>query len=54
MNNTSSFEKLSNTGNLDSNLTYRRCKVDLMATFKEIKSFNPKLRQHQVAKELGC
>ena len=42
------------TGNLDSNLITRQYKLDLMARFIEIKSLNSKLRQDQIAKELGC
>ena len=32
----------------------RQHKLDLTATFIEIKSFNPKLKQSETAKELGC
>ena len=32
----------------------RQLKLDLMARFMEIESMNPRLRQDQIAKELGC
>ena len=54
MNNTFSLQKKSQTGNLDSNLITRQYKTDLMATFMEIKSINPKVKQSEIAKELGC
>ena len=54
MNNTFSSKRISQTGNLDSNLITRQYKLDLMARFMEIKSINAKLRQDQIAKELGC
>ena len=54
MNHTSSSEQISKTSSLDSNLILRQYKLDLMARFMEIKSVNPKLRQNQIAKELGC
>ena len=53
MNNTFCLEQISKTGNLDSNLILRHYKLDLMARFMEIKFLNPKLRQDQVAKDLG-
>ena len=45
MTNTFSSEQLSKAGNLDSNLTLRQYKLDLMAGFMEIKYVNPKLRR---------
>ena len=54
MNNTFSLQQASQTGNLDSNLITRHCKLDLVARFMEIKSLNPRVRQNQIAKELGC
>ena len=50
MNNTFSLDKISKTGNLDSNLITRQYKVDVMATFMEKKSKNPKLKQSETAK----
>ena len=54
MKNTISLEQISKTGNLESNLILRQYKLELMARFMEIKFVNPKLRQDQIANELGC
>ena len=54
MNITFSLEQISKTGNLDSNLILGQNKLDLMARFIYIKSVNSKLRQDQIAKDLGC
>ena len=54
MNNIFSLEQLSKTGNLDSILILRPYKLGLMGRFMEIKSLNPRLRQDQIAKQLGC
>ena len=53
-NNTFSLEQLSKTGSLDSNSITRPYKLDLMARFMEIKSAKTRLKQDQIAKELGC
>ena len=52
MNNTFSLEQRFKTGNLNSNLIPRQYKLDLVASFIEIKSVNPKLRQNQIEREL--
>ena len=49
-----SFEQISETGNFDAKLILRQYKIDLMASIMEIKSVNPKLKQDQLTKELGC
>ena len=54
MNNTFPLEQVSKTGKPDSNLILRQYKLDLIARFMELKSINPKSRQDQIAKELGC
>ena len=54
MNKTFSLEQISELGNLDSDLRLSQYKLDLMARFMEIKSLNPKLKQSEIAKELGC
>ena len=54
MKNTFSLEQIFKKGKLDSNLILRQKKPDSKARFMEIKSVNPKLRQDQIAKELGC
>ena len=53
MNNTFSLEQISKTDNLDSNLLLRQYNFDLMARFMEIKSTNPKIKQNEIAKDLG-
>ena len=52
MNITFAFEQIYKTGDLDYNLRLRHYKLDLIASFMEIKSANPKLRQYQIAKEI--
>ena len=54
MNNTFSLQQKPQTGNLDSNLITRQYKLDLKARFMEMKSINPKLKQSEIAKEIGC
>ena len=54
MNNTFCLKQISKTGNLDANLISRQYKIGVTARFMEIKSVNPRLRQHQIARELGC
>ena len=54
MNKTFSVEQLAKSDNLDFNLIFRHYKLILIARLMEIKSPNPKLRQGQTAKELGC
>ena len=53
MNNTF-LQHLSQRGSLDSNLILRHYDLDLMARFMRKKSMNPKVRQDQIAKKLGC
>ena len=52
MNNAFSLEQISKTGNLDSYLILQQCKIDIMSSFMEIKTVNPKLKEDQKAKEL--
>ena len=54
MKNTFSLQQVSQIGNLDSNLILRQYNIDLLGMFMEIKSVNPKSRQDQKTKELGC
>ena len=42
------------TGNLVSNFITLQYKLDLMARFMETKLINSKLKQSEIAKELGC
>ena len=53
MNNSFPLEQLSKFKNIDANLILCQHKLDLMARFMEAKSINPKLKQNQIAKELG-
>ena len=54
MNNTYSLVQISQTSNFDANLISRQYKLVLMAKFMEIDFVDPRLRQDQIAKELGC
>ena len=54
MSNTFPLLQISQPGNPDSNLILWQYKHDLMATFMEIKSVNPKLKQTEIGKNLGC
>ena len=53
MNKTFSVEQISRTGNINANLLLRPHKLDLMTRIKEIKSINPKMKQKEIATELG-
>ena len=53
MNNTFSLQQISKTGNIDSNLISREHKRNLRADFLRIKYENPKLKQSEIAKQLG-
>ena len=54
MNNTVSLEQISETVKFDFELIIRQYNLEVLARFKKIKSPNLKLRQYQIAKELGC
>ena len=53
MNNSFFLQQLSRTGNLDSNLLSRQYKLKLLADLIRIKNENPKLKQSEMAKQLG-
>ena len=53
MNNIFSLQQLSRTGNLDPNLISRQYKLDLMSKFMCIKFENPKMKQSEIAKQVG-
>ena len=53
MNNTFSLQQISRTSNLDANLISRQYKLNLMADFMRIKYENPKIKQSEVANQLG-
>ena len=51
--NTFSLQQMSRTSNLDSNLLSRQYKLTLMADFMRIKWENLKLKQSEIANQLG-
>ena len=53
MNNTFSLQQISRTSNLDANLISRQYKLNLMADFMRVKYKNPKLKQSELANQLG-
>ena len=53
MNHYFSLEQTSRTDNLDANLILHQHKLGLMARFMEIKIRNPKIKQKEIAKEVG-
>ena len=53
MNNSFSLLQISRTGNLDSNLIFRRYKLNLMTDFMRVKYENPKMKQSEIANQLG-
>ena len=53
MRNSFSLQQISRTGNLDSNLIYRQYKLNLMVDFMRIKYENAKMKQSEIAKQLG-
>ena len=53
LNNTFSLQQISRTSNLDANLISRQFKLNLMADFMQIKYKNPKMKQSEIANQLG-
>ena len=53
MNNTFSLQQIQKTSNLDANLISRQYKQNLMADFMRVKYENPKMRQSEIANQLG-
>ena len=53
MNNTFSLQQIQKTSNLDANLISRQYKLNLMADFMRMKYENPKLKQSEIANQLG-
>ena len=53
MNNSFSLQQISRTGNLDSNLISRQYKLNLLADFMRVKNENPKIKQSEIADQLG-
>ena len=53
MNNTFSLQQKQKTSNLDANLISRQYKLNLMAGFMKSKYENPKMKQSEIANQLG-
>ena len=53
MNNVFSLQQISRTGNLESNLISQQYKLNLLADFMRIRYENPKLKQSEIANQLG-
>ena len=53
MNNNFSLQQIQKTSNLDANLISRQYKLNLMADFMRVKYENPKLKQSEIANQLG-
>ena len=53
MNNSFSLQQIQKTSNLVANLISRHYKLNLMADFMRIKYENPKMKQSQIADQLG-
>ena len=53
MNNCFSLQQIQKTSNLDANLIARQYKLNLMAEFMKVKYENPKLKQSEIANQLG-
>ena len=53
MNNSFSLQQIQETSNLDANLISRQYKLNLMADFMRVKYENPKMKQSEIANQLG-
>ena len=53
MNNSFSLQQIQKTSNLDANLISRQYKLNLMADFMKVKYENPRLKQSEIANQLG-
>ena len=53
MNNSFSLQQIQKTSNLDANLISRQYKLNLMADFMKVKNENPKMKQSQIANQIG-
>ena len=53
MNNSFFLQQIQKTSNLDANLISRQYKLNLMADFMRVKYENPKMKQSQIANQLG-
>ena len=53
MNNSFSLQQIQKTSNLDANLISRQYKLNLMADFMKVKYENQRMKQSQIANQLG-
>ena len=53
MNNSFSLQQIQKTSTLDANLISRQVKLNLMADFMRVKYENPRMRQSEIANQLG-
>ena len=53
MNNSFFLQQIQKTSNLDANLISREYKLNLMADFMRVKYENPRMRQSEIANQLG-
>ena len=53
MNNSFTLQQIQKTSNLDANLISRHYKLNLMADFMRVKDENPKMKQSEIANQLG-
>ena len=53
MNNTFSLQQIQKTSNLDANLISRQYKLNLMADFMKVKYENARMKQSEIANEIG-
>ena len=53
MNNSLSLQQIQKTSNLDANLISRQYKLNLMAYFMKVKYENPRMKQSEIANQLG-
>ena len=53
MNNNFSLQQIQKTSNLDANLISRQYKLNLMADFMKLKYENPRMKQSEIANQLG-
>ena len=53
MNNSFTLQQIQKTSNLDANLISRQYKLNLMADFMRVKYENPRMKQSQIANQIG-
>ena len=53
MNNSFSLQQIQKTSNRDANLISRQYKINLLADFMRTKNENPKIKQAEIANQLG-